>query len=192
MAIDSQNNQDIGVFVFGVRHDANRTTSLGSTGYGFFANVDRPRSRTMSPAAAGRASSAATHRAQARRSGTESFDSLFGIFIRGAQGVRLSGVDSRQLPGHARPRRRTWPAGNVDAHASRSATTRKACPEDDEEKRTPPLSGLVSPSRGHTVSPTGNTISDNAPTGRRSSLRVLPSDRRQARCRRTSRFTGTR
>jgi hypothetical protein len=57
------------------------------------------------------------------------------------------------------------PAGNVDAHASSFSHNQKACPGDDEEG-TPPLSGLgVAILGGHDIRLTGNTISDNAPTG---------------------------
>ena len=57
------------------------------------------------------------------------------------------------------------PAGNVDAHASSFSHNQKACPGDDEDG-TPPLSGLgVAILGGHDIRLTGNTISDNAPTG---------------------------
>jgi Right handed beta helix region len=170
LTIDGQHTQDTGVFVFGASNTTlSNNVSLGNTGYGFFANTSSGTSFSNDVASgAGEAGFYVGDSPDANASlrNVESFDNLFGIFIRDAQGVRLTGVDSHDnclgmlvladAPG---------PAGDVDAHASSFSHNQKACPANEEEQ-SPPFSGIgVAISGGHDVRLTGNTISDNVPTG---------------------------
>jgi parallel beta-helix repeat protein len=168
--IDGQNNQDMGVFVFGASNTTlSNNVALGNTGYGFFANTSTGTSFSNDVASgSGEAGFYVGDSPDANASlkNVETFDNEFGIFVRDAQGVQLTGVDSHDnclgmlvladAPG---------PAGSVGAQASSFSHNQKACPAVEEED-TPPLSGLgVAISGGHDVRLTGNTISDNVPTG---------------------------
>ena len=138
ITIDGQHNQDIGVFVFGASNTTlSNDVALSNDGYGFFANTSTGTSFSNDVASGGGEAGfyvGDSPDANASLKNVESFDNLFGIFIRDAQGVKLSGVDSHDnclgmlvladAPG---------PAGNVDAHASSFSHNQKACPADEEE-----------------------------------------------------------
>ena len=96
----------------------------------------------------------------------ESFDNLYGIFIRDAQGVTLVGVNSHDnCVGMLVLADAPGPAGDVTASFSSFSHNQKACAADDEEG-TPALSGIgVAVTGGHDVRLIGNNISDNEPSG---------------------------
>jgi hypothetical protein len=170
LTIDGQQTHDTGVFVLGASNTTlSNSVSVGNTEYGFFANTSTGTSFSNDVASGGGEAGfyiGDSPDANASLWNVESFDNLFGVFIRNAQGVRVRGVDSHDnclgmlVLGDA-----PGPAGNVDASASSFSHNQKACPAEEEEG-TPPLSGLgVASSGGHDVRLTGNTISDNVPTG---------------------------
>jgi len=170
LTIDGQGQNDTGVFVFGAKNTSlTDNVTLGNTGYGYFANTSTGTTFTNDVASGGGEAGfyvGDSPDAKASLNNVESFDNLFGIFIRDAQGVKLDGVNSHDnCVGVLVLADSPGPAGDVKAHDSSFSHNQKAC-AGDEEEGTPPLSGLgVVVSGGHDVRLNGNTISDNMPTG---------------------------
>ena len=131
--------------------------ALGNTGYGFFANTSTGTTFTNDVASGGGEAGfyvGDSPDANASLKNVESFDNLFGIFIRDAQGVKLSGVDSHDnCVGMLVLADAPGPAGDVDgARTVPSATTRRRVRE--TKRKNPPLSGLgVVIVGGHDVKP---------------------------------------
>jgi hypothetical protein len=170
ITIDGQGKQDIGVFVFGAANTSLwNDVAVGNTGYGYFANTSTG-TVFANDVASGSGEAGFyvgdSRDAKAALWNVQSFDNLYGIFIRDAQGVSLVGDNSHDncvgvlvladAPG---------PAGDVTATFSSFSHNQKACAADEEEG-TPPLSGLgVAILGGHDVRLIGNNISDNRPSG---------------------------
>ena len=104
-------SNDIGVFVFGASNTSmSNDVALGNNGYGFFANTSTGTAFTNDVASGGGEAGfyvGDSPDAKASLKNVESFDNLFGIFIRDAQGVKSGRRQlARQLCRHARARRR--------------------------------------------------------------------------------------
>jgi Right handed beta helix region len=170
ITIDGQSKQDIGVFVFGASHTGLfNDVSFGNNGYGFFANTSTGTVFANDVASGGGEAGfyvGDSPDAKAVLWNVESFDNLFGIFIRDAQGVTLVGTNSHDnCLGMLVLADNPGPAGDVTATFSSFSHNQKACPADAEEG-TPPFSGIgVAISGGHDVRLIANNISDNVPTG---------------------------
>jgi hypothetical protein len=170
ITIDGQQTQDTGVFVFGASNTTlSSDVAVGNTGYGFFANTSTGTSFSNDIASGGGEAGfyiGDSPNANASLRNVESFDNLFGIFVRDAEGVRLAGVNSHDnCIGMLVLGDNPGPAGDVDAHTSSFSHNQKACPGHEDEG-TPALSGIgVAVAGGHDVRLTGNTISDNVATG---------------------------
>ena len=170
VTIDGQGKDDMGVFVFG----ASSTTltddvAVGNTGYGFFANTST-RTVFANDVASGGGEAGFyvgdSPDAKAALWNVQSFDNLYGIFIRDAQGVTLVGVNSHDnCVGMLVLADAPGPAGDVTASLSSFSHNQKACAADEDEG-TPALSGIgVAVAGGHDVRLLGNNISDNQPSG---------------------------
>jgi hypothetical protein len=170
ITIDGQDEQSTGVFVFGASNTTlSSDVAVNNEDYGFFANTSTGTTFTNDVASGGGEAGfyvGDSPDANASLKNVESFDNLFGIFVRDAQGVQLNGVNSHDnCVGMLVLADAPGPAGDVTAHNSSFSHNQKAC-EAEEDEGTPPLSGIgVLIVGGNDVRLNGNTISDNVPSG---------------------------
>jgi len=170
LTIDGQSKQDVGVFIFGAANTSIlNDVAVGNTGYGFFANTSTGTVFANDVASGGGEAGfyvGDSPDARAALWNVESFDNLYGIFIRDAQGVTLVKTNSHDnCVGMLVLADAPGPAGDVNAIFSSFSHNQKAC-EAEEDEGTPALSGLgVVVAGGHDVRLIGNNISDNTPSG---------------------------
>ena len=167
-AIDGHGIWGLGVFVLGAANASlSNDTAKNNTDYGYFTNTSTGTSFSNDVASGGGEAGfyvGDSPNASASLQGVESFDNLFGVFVRNAEGVRIIGLNSHDnCVGMLILADAPGPAGNVDAHASSFNHNTKACAGNEE---TPPLSGIgVAILGGNDVRLDGNSIQNNVPGG---------------------------
>jgi hypothetical protein len=169
LVIDGHGIWGQGVFVLGTANTSlSNVTAKNNTDYGYFTNTSTGTSFSNDVASGGGEAGfyvGDSPNASASLRDVESFDNLFGVFVRDAEGVRIIGLNSHDnCVGMLILADAPGPAGNVDAHASSFNHNTKACA--GSEDGTPPLSGIgVAILGGNDVRLDGNSIQNNVPGG---------------------------